>query len=224
MSNRVGGNGMSDLHRNPETPLASGVLFVVTAPSGAGKTSLVQALVKSQPGIALSVSHTTRRQRSGEVDGVHYHFVDESRFRQMLEAQTFLEHARVFGNHYGTSREWVAATLRAGTDVVLEIDWQGARQVHASFPECVRVFILPPSPEALGERLRGRGQDPETVIAERLAAAVEEMHHCADSDYLIINDVFEDALAALRHIVAASRLRTPAQLQRHRALLPALLA
>ncbi|MDP4789740.1 MAG: guanylate kinase, partial [Haliea sp.] len=157
------------------------------------------------------VSHTTRAQRPGEEDGVNYHFVDEAQFLGMLEEAAFLEHARVFGNLYGTSQAWVEAQLAAGTDVILEIDWQGAAQVKRLLPATCGIFILPPSREALQQRLTGRGQDGPAVIASRLAEAVEEMSHYVQSDYLLVNNVFEDALAELDAIVLSQRLRTPRQ-------------
>ncbi|ROR34137.1 guanylate kinase [Inmirania thermothiophila] len=190
---------------------AAGTLFVVSAPSGAGKTSLVRALVERTEGLVLSVSHTTRPPRPGEVDGVHYHFVDEAAFLRMVEAGAFLEHAEVFGNRYGTARETVERELRAGRDVLLEIDWQGARQVRAAMPAAVGVFILPPSREELERRLRGRGQDSEEVIARRMAAAEAELSHYAEYDYLVVNDAFAQALDDLSAIVRCHRLRTARQ-------------
>ncbi|MDP4652380.1 MAG: guanylate kinase [Haliea sp.] len=190
---------------------ATGTLYTVSAPSGAGKTSLVNALLERSPSLQVSVSHTTRAQRPGEQDGVNYHFVDEAQFLGMLEEAAFLEHARVFGNLYGTSQAWVEAQLAAGTDVILEIDWQGAAQVKRLLPATCGIFILPPSREALQQRLTGRGQDGPAVIASRLAEAVEEMSHYVQSDYLLVNNVFEDALAELDAIVLSQRLRTPRQ-------------
>ncbi len=175
------------------------------------------------PGIALSVSYTTRPRRPGERDGVDYHFVDSDRFRAMIEAGEFLEYAEVFGNHYGTARHTVDEALSRGEDVLLEIDWQGARQVRARAGDCVGVFILPPSRAALEARLRGRGQDGEDVIARRMAAAVSEMSHYGEYDYLLVNDDFDQALDEFRAIVLARRLRTPVQAQRHRDMIRALL-
>ncbi|HHQ41865.1 MAG TPA: guanylate kinase [Chromatiales bacterium] len=200
-----------------------GTLFIVSAPSGAGKTSLVKALVERDPRVVLSVSHTTRPPRPGERDGVDYHFVDGATFERMAAEGAFLEHAEVFGNRYGTARATVERELAADRDVILEIDWQGARQVRAAMPEAVSVFILPPSREALEERLRGRGQDDETVIARRMARAVDEMSHYDEYDYLVVNDVFETALEDLLAIVRATRLRRPAQAVRHAELLRRLL-
>ncbi len=200
-----------------------GTLFIVSAPSGAGKTSLVRALLESVPGVTVSVSYTTRPMRPGESDGVDYHFVDRARFRAMIEADEFLEYAEVFGNYYGTARRTVDQALAEGEDVLLEIDWQGARQVRARSAECVGVFILPPSRTVLEQRLRARGQDDEAVIAQRMSKAVDEMSRYEEYDYLVVNDDFQLALADLQTIVRARRLRTAVQAQRHRALLRALL-
>ena len=202
----------------------SGTLFVLSAPSGAGKTSLVKALLQSTTGLVVSVSHTTRPMRPGEADGVNYHFVNVERFKAMLDDCDFLEHAEVFGNYYGTSRSQVDSTLRAGQDVLLEIDWQGAQQIRKLFPDAVTVFILPPSREALESRLRGRGQDSDEVIARRLAAAREEMSHYVEYDFVVINDQFPAALADLEAIVRTQRLRIDRQSQQHNALITALLA
>ncbi|GAB3324590.1 guanylate kinase [Haliea atlantica] len=191
----------------------TGTLYTVSAPSGAGKTSLVNALVQRCESLRVSVSHTTRRQRPGEVDGVNYHFVDTARFETMLAEQAFLEHARVFGNLYGTSRPWVEEQLAAGMDVILEIDWQGASQVKKLLPATCGIFILPPSRETLEERLTGRGQDDPEVIANRMALAVEEMSHHKQADFLVVNNLFEEALADLEAIVRAQRLRASRQQQ-----------
>lgn len=201
-----------------------GALFIVAAPSGAGKSSLVNALLAREPGIRLSVSSTTRPPRPGEADGEHYQFIDVAQFRRDAGAGLFLEHAEVHGNFYGTPRSAVEPILAGGDDVLLEIDWQGARQVRAAMPDCVSVFILPPSREELERRLRKRNQDSEPVIARRLAAAREEISHCHEFDYLVVNDVFEQALEDLRHIFLARRLRQPVQAERHAARLAALLA
>ncbi|GIX31796.1 MAG: guanylate kinase [Porticoccaceae bacterium] len=202
---------------------ARGTLFTVSAPSGAGKTSLVNALLARVEGVKLSVSHTTRPRRPGEVDGVDYHFVDEATFDRMLQAGAFLEHAVVFGNRYGTSRQWVEETLAAGDDVILEIDWQGAAQVRRRLPGTVGIFILPPSLETLRRRLDGRGQDDGPTIERRLAEARREMAHYVFADYLVVNDRFEDALEELAAVVRASRARRERQQARHRELLAALL-
>ena len=201
-----------------------GTLFTVSAPSGAGKTSLVKALVESTDHLQVSVSHTTRPKRPGETDGVNYHFVDETQFSSMLDKQLFLEHARVFDNFYGTSQPWVEETLASGTDVILEIDWQGAAQVKRLLPETQGIFILPPSLETLRQRLDNRGQDDDAIICRRVAEAREEMSHFADADYLVINDQFETALAELRAIVIAQRTGLEKQRQRHQVLLHKLLS
>ena len=194
-----------------------GALFVVSAPSGAGKTSLVRTLVANDPQIVISTSHTTRAIRQGEKDGDHYHFVDDATFAGMAAEGAFLEHARVFDHAYGTSKAAVVAELAAGRDVILEIDWQGARQVRERMPGCVGIFILPPSLEQLVERLRGRGQDDPEVIARRMRDARAEIAHHDEYDYLIVNDDFETALEELAAIVQARRLTGPS---RRKALAP----
>ena len=201
-----------------------GTLYVIAAASGAGKTSLVKALVEADSGITVSVSHTTRAGRPGERDGVDYHFVSIEKFQAMIAEGAFLEHAKVFDNYYGTGRAGIEGQLAQDRDVILEIDWQGARQVRAAFPECVGIFVLPPSRGALELRLRGRGQDPDEVIARRMRDAVAEMSHYAEFDHLIINDDFQVALADLKAIFRGLRLRQPAQAQRHAALIAGLLA
>lgn len=198
-------------------------LYTVSAPSGAGKTSLVKALLERCADIQVSVSHTTRAMRPGEVDGVNYNFVSTEAFQAMLAEQAFLEHAQVFDNFYGTSKLWVEEQLQKGTDVILEIDWQGAEQVRQLMPDTVSVFILPPSRQALEDRLTGRGQDGAEVIARRMQAAVDEMSHYDVADYLVINDDFDVALQELISIVASQRLRLAPQASRHAALLKALL-
>jgi guanylate kinase len=207
-----------------ESASSRGILYTVSAPSGAGKTSLVKALVESTPHLRVSVSHTTRRIRPGEQDGVNYHFVSRADFDAMLQANAFLEHADVFGNLYGTSQEWVKSALAAGDDVILEIDWQGAQQVRRLMPETVSIFILPPSRETLRGRLTGRGQDDAAVIEARLAEAREEMSHYAECQYLVVNDQFEEALADLRAIVRAERVRLSRQQERQQQLLKELLS
>ena len=185
-----------------------GILWIISAPSGAGKTSLARALVAATPQLRSSVSYTTRPPRPGEAEGADYHFVSMEAFTAMAERGEFLEYARVHGNGYGTSEPWVKSQLFAGTDCLLEIDWQGARQVRERLPgQAVSIFILPPSVAALAERLRGRGQDSEAVIARRLAAAREELLHYDEFDYLVVNDHFQDALADLQSIVHAEHLR-----------------
>ena len=183
-----------------------GVLLIVAAPSGAGKTSLVRALVGSETDVTVSVSHTTRPQRPGEDDGIDYHFVDQASFDDMIANDEFVEHATVFGNAYGTSVSAIEGILDAGKDLVLEIDWQGAQQVRAKFADAVSVFILPPSRETLTERLAKRGQDDEAVIAGRMASAIAEMSHYAEFDYLIVNENFDTAVAELTTVLHAERL------------------
>ena len=196
----------------PMTPAtARGTLFIVSAPSGAGKTSLVAALVEALPNVRISVSHTTRPIRPGEQDGVNYHFTDRDTFLQKVGEGRFLEHAEVFGNLYGTSADWVDATLNRGEDVILEIDWQGAEQVRHLVPGAASIFILPPSLAELESRLRGRGQDDDQVIAQRLAGAQAEMAHYAEFDYLVVNDDFNHALTDLTAILRSHRLRIGAQ-------------
>jgi len=201
-----------------------GTLYTVSAPSGAGKTSLVNALLQQCADLTVSISHTTRPMRPGEVNGINYHFVDESEFTAMLEQKAFLEHARVFNNYYGTSRDWVEQTLASGQDVILEIDWQGAKQIRGLVPECVSIFILPPSLEILEQRLTGRGQDDPSVIQHRLAEAQLEMSHYVEADYLVINDEFDIALSELQAIVTSNRLRQENQSQRNANLLRDLLS
>jgi guanylate kinase len=184
----------------------SGSLFIVTAPSGAGKTSLVKALLDALTGIEVSTSYTTRAPRAGEQNGVHYRFVDVPTFERMIGENAFLEHARVFGNYYGTARATVAAKLALGTDIILEIDWQGARQVRKLFPDAVGVFILPPSRAVLEQRLRDRKTDAAEVIARRLSEAVIEVSHHDEFDYVVVNDDFAVALDELKSIVKARRL------------------
>ena len=203
---------------------AAGRLYIVSAPSGAGKTSLVSALARSEPGVRVSVSHTTRAMRPGEVEGLNYHFVDHPTFSAMLSRNEFLEHATVFGNLYGTSRLWVVETLSKGEDVVLEIDWQGARQVRERLPEAVSVFILPPSLSALQSRLESRRQDGAEVIRERMRQAVAEMLHYDEADYVVVNDAFEQALEELRTVIRAGRLRLEPQRRRFGELLTELLS
>ena len=201
-----------------------GTLYIFAAPSGAGKTSLVKALLDKSDGIEVSVSHTTRAPREGEVDGVNYHFTDITAFNAMVNEGAFLEHAQVFDNLYGTARANIEDRLAAGVDVILEIDWQGARQVRQQFPDSLGVFILPPSRRALEDRLRGRGQDGDEVIARRMRDAESEMSHYAEFDYLVINDDFETALEELKAIITANRLRSPLQASRYGEMLNELLA
>jgi guanylate kinase len=204
------------------TNLTAGNLFMVVAPSGAGKSTLVNALLAQDSAIALSVSHTTRPPRPGDQNGREYHFVSVDEFKARRARGEFLESAEVHGNFYATSRVWIEERVQAGGDVLLEIDWQGARQVKTVFPESIGVFILPPSIEALAERLRKRGQDSESVITRRLLAAGSEIAHAPEADYVIINEDFDLALRQLTAIVTATRLRYGSQAARHHELFGAL--
>jgi guanylate kinase len=197
----------------------SGNLFVISAPSGAGKTSLVHALLDINPEIDMSVSFTTRHPRPGETNGKDYHFVNRDQFLDMARRGEFLESAEVYGNLYGTSQSWISQENAKGRDVLLEIDWQGAAQVRRLFPECVTVFVLPPSLDALEQRLKGRGKDNDDVIAKRLAAVREDVSHVSEFDYVIINDNLNEALNELSAIVLAARLRRSPQLERHQQLI-----
>ena len=198
---------------------SSGTLYIVSAPSGAGKTSLVTALIKADPRVSVSVSHTTRAKRPGEEHGVNYHFVSHDQFKALIAKGDFLEHAEVFGNFYGTSRSALQEVLDQGNDLILEIDWQGAQQVRKLMPEARSVFILPPSQQALRERLDGRGQDSEEIIAGRMKEAVSEMVHYDEYEYVIINDDFDVALEELKAIFVANRLLLKKQQQRNETLL-----
>ncbi len=191
--------------------MIKGNLFVVSAPSGAGKSSLLRALLEREPELKVAVSHTTRAPRPGEIDGVHYHFVDQARFAVMIGEGAFLEHAQVFDRFYGTTEQAVREPLLAGHDLVLEIDWQGARQVCHRFPQASSIFILPPSVEALLERLSARGQDSEGVIERRMRDAEAEISHYPEYDYLVVNDGFDQALEELRAVIMAQRLREERQ-------------
>jgi guanylate kinase len=193
----------------------SGTLFIVSAPSGGGKTSLVKALLETEHDVRLSVSYTTRPARTGEVNGRAYHFVSPAEFERMLGAGDFLEHAVIYGNRYGTSRKWITEQLERGSSILLEIDWQGARQVRKLMPGTVSVFILPPSLEVLEQRLKGRGQDSPEAVAQRLAAAREEIGHFVEFDYVIINDDFTRAAQDLISVIRADRLTLSRQLARH---------
>lgn len=201
-----------------------GNLYTVSAPSGAGKTSLVNALVKSSDYLQVSVSHTTRTIRPGEIDGLNYHFVNQQQFQEMLAKKGFLEHAEVFGNYYGTSRKWLQQTLDSGIDVVLEIDWQGAQQVVDIMPDTISIFILPPSKKALRERLTNRGQDANDTIDHRMAEANSEMSHFSKANYLVINDNFDTALDDLKAILRSLHLLQSSQQKRHSGLLKDLLS
>ncbi len=193
----------------------AGNLFIVTAPSGAGKTTLVRMLLERDRQVRLSVSYTTRAPRPGEADGCDYHFVDAPTFLAMRARGEFIESAEVHGNHYGTSRVWMEERMRTGSDVLLEIDWQGARQVRGAFPAAIGIFVLPPSVAELERRLRGRGQDPEAVIRRRLESAAEEMRHAVEFEYVIINKELAAAIDDLSAVVRASRLGLAAQRARH---------
>ena len=203
---------------------AQGLLLTISAPSGAGKTSLVHALAKTDANISVSVSHTTRPRRATEQDGVNYHFIDAGRFLAMAKHEGFLEHAVVFGHHYGTARETVARERAAGRDVILEIDWQGVAQVRRAEPETISIFVAPPSREALRQRLVARGQDAMDTIEKRLAEARDEMSHYGECDYLVVNDDFDSTLADLRAILRSERLKRPIQSSRHRQLIGDLLS
>lgn len=201
----------------------SGTLFIIAAASGTGKTSLVKALVEADPRLGVSVSHTTRKARPGEIDGVNYHFIDEVEFVEDISKNLFLEHAEVFGNYYGTSRTWVEERLSQDHDVILEIDWQGAQQVRQLMPEAVSIFILPPSLVALAERLNSRGTDTAEVIAHRLSEAIADIGHYAEFDFLVINDDFTVALQDLQAITRAARQSHRAQSKRQAELIRRLL-
>jgi len=188
-----------------------GTLYIISAPSGAGKTSLVRELLARSPDLTLSVSHTTRPMRPGEENGVHYHFVAPELFQAMIAADAFLEYARVFDNFYGTSKAAALDRIKRGQDVILEIDWQGARQTRRLFPDAVAIFILPPSREVLEKRLRARGQDSETVIARRMQEARSDISHYKEYDYLLVNDDFRQAVADLQSIIRARSLRREVQ-------------
>jgi len=197
----------------------SGNLFILSAPSGAGKTSMVSALLRSNQQIALSISYTTRAPRPGETDGKEYHFISREQFLQMAERGDFLESAEVYGNLYGTSQSWIESRLRSGQDILLEIDWQGAAQVRKLMPHAISIFILPPSLAALESRLNGRGQDSAEIITRRLRAAKEDISHVAEFDYVIINDKLDEALRHLEAVITAAGLCRESQLSRHSALI-----
>lgn len=200
-----------------------GKLYIVAAPSGAGKTSLVKSLLARHDGIQVSVSHTTRDIRPGEEDGKHYHFITREAFKQRIDGNDFLEHAEVFGNFYGTSKSWVNTALAADIDVILEIDWQGAQQVRKQMEGTISIFILPPSLDALEERLVRRAQDSPEVIKKRLREAQQEMSHHHEFDYIVVNDIFEEASKDLSSIITSERLRKVDQCERHAHLIRELL-
>lgn len=204
--------------------MAKGTLYIISAPSGAGKTSLVKAMLGTMSDVVVSVSHTTRAKRDEEVEGREYHFIDEKTFDQMVANGDFLEHANVFGNKYGTSRQHLQEQLLQGRDVILEIDWQGARQIRQLMGDCKSIFVLPPTMQALCDRLIGRGQDTEDTIELRMNEAASEMTHYAEFDYIVINDDFDTAIAELASIFVSNRLLADVQQQRHSKKLAELLA
>lgn len=204
--------------------MSKGTLYIVSAASGTGKTSLLKALLEQTRGITVSVSHTTRQARTGEENGVHYNFIHKSDFEGRINQGDFLEHAEVFGNYYGTSQSSVQQQLDNGQDVILEIDWQGAEQVRKLMPQAVSIFILPPSRRALHERLTGRGTDSDEVIARRMSEAVSEMSHYTEFNYVVINDVFESALEELKAIFIAGRLTVAGQTSAHGPMISELLS
>jgi guanylate kinase len=201
------------------TPAYQGSMLMIVAPSGAGKSSLVDALLKGDPSLKLSLSTTTRAPRSGEVDGVNYRFLTKEAFIAERDQGQFLEWAEVHGHFYGTSRTWIESQMLSGSDVMLEIDWQGAQQIRKLIPSVQWIFIFPPSIEALEERLRKRGQDDEATIERRVAAAHIELQHAHEANYIVINDLFDQALVELQNIIAASRLRSGPVMARNPALL-----
>lgn len=203
---------------------SKGTLYIISAPSGAGKTSLVKALLARQPLARVAVSHTSRSARPNEVEGEHYFFVAKSEFLKMVDNGEFLEYAEVFGNHYGTALYWVTDCLNQGYDLILEIDWQGAQQVCQLIPEAQRIFILPPSKVALEERLKNRGQDNDDIIARRMQQAADEISHYAEYDYLVVNDNFETALDEIEAILVTNRLKYQQQVKRLNSLLKELLS
>ena len=205
-------------------PQNHGNLYIVAAASGTGKTSLVDALIQQVDQLQVSISHTTRKPRPGEENGKHYYFTDEAHFLDLIHKQAFLEHAKVFDHHYGTSTQAVRDKLAEGIDLILEIDWQGARQVHKVFPNATGIFILPPSLDALRERLSERAQDDETVIERRMQSAIDEISHYKEFNYIVINDDFETALAELSTIVLANRNALQRQMAKHADLIKSLIS
>jgi len=198
---------------------ANANLFVVSAPSGAGKTSLLKQLINELHSVQTSISHTTRTKRPGEVDGVDYHFVGIDVFKELIGSDAFYEHAEVFGNFYGTSKSSIADQLAKGIDVILEIDWQGARQIKQQLPDSLSIFILPPSKSELESRLKGRGQDNDEIINGRMNAAIDEMSHYNEYDYLVVNDDFSDAVSEIKAIICAERQKLVLQQHKHAQLL-----
>jgi guanylate kinase len=203
--------------------MSQGTLYIVSAASGTGKTSLLKEMLQQTQAVVVSVSHTTRAKREGEENGVHYHFAEKSQFEGLIEQGDFLEHAQVFGNYYGTSQSAVESQLAQGLDVILEIDWQGAQQVRRLMPEAVSIFILPPSKAALLSRLQGRGQDSEDIINGRMREAVSEMSHYGEFDFIVVNDVFDTALGDLKAIFKAGRLKAKQQTQSYTEMISDLL-
>jgi len=203
---------------------AKGVIFIVSAPSGAGKTSLVKRVIEEVPGITVAVSHTTRPRREGDVDGGDYHFVSREQFEQLINEGAFLEHADVFGNYYGTSSEAVESCISGGSDVILEIDWQGATQIRSRLESTCSIFILPPSRDVLLQRLRGRGTDSDDVIERRTREAVAEMKHMDTADYILVNDQFDTTRAEFKSVVTAARLRSDRQMVQHSQMIEGLLS
>ncbi|PHS14881.1 MAG: guanylate kinase [Kangiella sp.] len=203
--------------------VAKANLFVVSAPSGAGKTSLLKQLIKELTSVQTAISHTTRSKRESEVDGKDYHFVNADEFNSLIEQQAFHEYATVFGNSYGTSKSSITEQINKGVDVILEIDWQGARQIKEQIPKSRSIFILPPSRSALESRLRGRGQDDDSVINQRMSEAISEMSHYNEYDYLVINDDFSTAVEEIKAIIHAERQKLPIQQQKHAQMLSNLL-
>lgn len=206
--------------------MSKGTLYIVSAPSGAGKSSLISALLETNPtyDMKVSVSHTTRAARPGEVDGQHYHFIEKADFKALIEESSFLEYAEVFGNFYGTSRIWIEENLERGIDVFLDIDWQGARQIREQMPAAKSIFILPPSNGELERRLNVRGQDSDDVIAKRMSEAKSEMSHYHEYDYVIVNDDFDSALVDLKAVIRAERLKQDKQAAKYSGMLTALLS
>lgn len=209
------------INHRPETNC--GMLYIISAPSGAGKTSLVKALLEEVDCVEVSVSYTTRAKRPGEREGIDYHFIDQATFENMIAEDQFIEHAKVFGNYYGTSRQRIKEKMHAGIDIILEIDWQGAQQVRQQFEDCTTIFILPPSRHELLSRLNERGQDSGDVIAKRMEEANEQISHYKEFEYLIVNDQFSHALGELKALIHAFRLRQTTQCRRHHTLIEALL-
>ncbi len=208
-------------NHSPETNC--GMLYIISAPSGAGKTSLLKALLEETDLIEVSVSYTTRGKRAGEREGVDYHYISQERFKQMIDDEQFIEHAEVFGNFYGTSKRQIKEKLKAGIDIILEIDWQGAQQVRKQFDCCTNVFIIPPSRRELLSRLQERAQDSSEVIEQRMDEFIEQMSHYDEFEYLIVNDQFSHALGELKALIYAFRLRQSSQCRRHQSLIDALL-